>query len=345
LRAICEREEIRQNSLQIVSDDDAEVFELYSNGRLSPVKKYENTELFWDRKGDKHFGPALMTRHRGINILQLHGTRQEVAYQQGALLKDQIQNTAYAYYRGRIDRGIEHSPIVKKFPILEGLIKFFVDIYVNAPFRRRLTREDRRVLKSFAKAGGVSATDMMNIVVLADTAQWLVARSYADLSIMDGFFGAIPGLGCSSFFVPRIKGVDGPMFARNLDYEGAGYYDKNSAVIYVYPDEESGDIPYVNFGTLGNPLGVVTGVNEAGIMLGLHLLTVDDVSRFGRPILSVTEEIMRRAHTLEEAVRIITSVRTFGGTWRIILASQEEDDALMVDVSANSSQAVPWNNH
>ncbi len=307
---------------------------------ISPILSAEEPNYWEDSSGVRHFSRATMEKRHGLWILNLFGNRYEVATQHGHLISDKIDQTAIHYYANRIDRAIEQSPWVKNFPILEGLIKFFVDLDVFDRIKKLMPKEDKQIALQFAQAAGLRSKSILDALVVPDASQWLLAKVFSDRNLLSKAFGTIPGLGCSTFVVPEQNGDTGFIMARNLDYEGAGIFDRNAAVIYVHPDDPR-DIPYINFTTLGMPFGAVTAMNAEGIIVSLHQLMIDLVTRKeGTPIMSLTDELIRRSHNLGEAIEIIRNSK-HTSTWRLIIASTKENQALVVDTSRKDLSIQP----
>ncbi len=278
----------------------------------------------------------------GVWLVSLKGPRNQSSYEHGRLIREIKADTALPYFSDRLHHAIEQSPLSRTFPFLKPIMNAYVEIFHFAPMRNNTPEDFRKLVESFSAGAQYSYKKALNALVLPDVAQYALAKTSLGLSNLIGAFGSLPTLGCTTF---RAESDYGSVMARNLDYEGGGLFDRQAAIYFV-DTEEKNDLRYLSFTTLGMPLGVITGVNEKGIFVSLHQLTVDDVRNYGTPILLTLERIMRRAHNLSDAIEILRKTKHVA-TWRVILHSAEERQTKMVDLGARSftvSNFSEWKN-
>ncbi len=125
----------------------------------------------------------------------------------------------------------------------------------------------------------------------------------------------------------------GLIHARNLDYEGFNLWEKRPTVIYFHPSER-GAQGYMSLTSLGIHTAGITSANDSGLVVVLHQSLVESTSLSNRPVLSVTEKVIRDAHTINEAIQILVSEK-YATSWKIVISSAREDRAVVADVAAN----------
>ena len=273
-----------------------------------------------------------LTSYHGVWVMNLYGSRTEMARQHGQLIKDRIADTALPFFANKIHNAIKQTYIIKDFPALTAPTLAAIDFWVTHPLRRVLPHEDREVMKAFAAGARYPLSDALNAAVVPDVGQWLTTTIFHKNNVLDGAFGEVGTFGCSSFVIP---GTNGFVHARNLDYESYGIFDKNAVVIYFHPDK--GAQTYTSISSLGIHTAGITATNESGITIELHQTFVSAVSRTGTPIISTTERAIREAHTFDEALRILESAK-YAGSWALVVSSARENRAAVVEVSADGAE-------
>jgi isopenicillin-N N-acyltransferase-like protein len=93
------------------------------------------------------------------------------------------------------------------------------------------------------------------------------------------------------------------IIGRNFDFEGPPIFDSDKAVLFFRPSEP-GKLAFASVAWAGM-LGVVTGLNEAGIYASVNALRTDDKGQSGVPVELLLREVMEGAHTLDEAIAIV----------------------------------------
>jgi len=274
-----------------------------------------------------------LSRFEGIWILNLHGTREEMAEQHGVLAKDYIADSALPFFANKIHKSIENTYIAQEFPPFAPVAKWFIDQWVHDPLIQMIPPEDIPHLKAFSKASGYNYRSLLTAMVVPDAGQWLISKIFGKNKVLEGFFKPINGLGCTTFISGEKENENGFIHARNLDYDSYGIFGKNPAVIYFHPEDES-ELSYASFTSLGLHTAGITAFNEAGIAYSLHQTMVDSVSQLGTPILSVNDYMIRHATNLEDAVNFYR-LNDFAGSWAIHISSVKEKKSASIEVSAD----------
>lgn len=111
-----------------------------------------------------------------------------------------------------------------------------------------------------------------------------------------------PMLGCTALAAARGATTNGHLvLGRNFDFEGPELFDREKAVLFFNPQ---GRLGFVSVAWSGM-MGVVTGLNQAGIYVSVNALRSDDKSDAGVPVELLLREVLESAHSLDEALAII----------------------------------------
>jgi hypothetical protein len=115
-----------------------------------------------------------------------------------------------------------------------------------------------------------------------------------------------------------------------MDYPLNGYYDRFPTVVYFRPT--GGDLPYMSFTSAGVHNCGLTACNAAGIFVASHIVPCTDVSTRGVTMLSIADQVVRRARSFDEAV---TRFRAFPAAcgWAYLLVSFGERRMATVEIA------------
>jgi hypothetical protein len=256
----------------------------------------------------------------GVYVLDLHGTREEMMFAHGYFAAKNVKALSpIDYFSAVMDKQLNDK--------FGGLGPSVVGTSVGALLKQRMNVEDEKAFKAFAMGYGQPSAKVFKALYYPDFGEMLAAVMYGKNRTVS----EMPDLGCSTFVVPRSNINPGMLFARNLEFGGVGSFDRYPAVVYLN-STDTNDQPYIQMTALGLP-GTHTAYNKSGIMISLHQLTVNQYSPVGDLILNVVDEIARRAHTLEEAKKIINS-KKFTTPWKLIVASEPQNSGFVAEVTA-----------
>lgn len=111
-----------------------------------------------------------------------------------------------------------------------------------------------------------------------------------------------PLVGCTSFAAWGKMTPQGHLLVgRNFDFNSGDSFDINKIVMRVKPSEGIG---YISVAWAGM-IGVVSGINEAGISVTINAAHSSQEQRVGTPASLVMRDVMQHSATLEDAVDII----------------------------------------
>jgi acyl-CoA:6-aminopenicillanic acid acyl transferase len=265
-------------------------------------------------------------------VLHLAGTQQQMGRQHGTLVREAGGYEPVLEYYPRmpwimlggaeLERGLGRAASKAVGRLLERLL-------------RRLERDRpalyRRRSEAFFEALGQPAGQSRYLLVM-DLLQNLVGVA--------GRFGlgpsrdvaaraAIPA--CSSLAVWGRASAGGTLrHARNFDFPGSGIWERQQTVVFCAPDQ---GLRYGFVTTRGADAPGVTAFNEAGLSLSVHTCFHRDVRFRGAGIVDVGHELIRRAETLEDAVRIARE-RPVASSWSLLVSSARERSAVVLEIGA-----------
>lgn len=111
-----------------------------------------------------------------------------------------------------------------------------------------------------------------------------------------------PMLGCTALTAAGAATRNGHLLiGRNFDFEGPPIFDRDKAVLLFKPP---GKLAFASVAWAGM-VGVVTGLNVAGIYASVNALRSDDKSDHGVPVELLLREVLESAHSLDEAIAIV----------------------------------------
>lgn len=271
---------------------------------------------------------------RPLLVMHLRGTQAEMGHQHGSLLGAHGGHEDVLAYYPRMPQvlmGPSHGgpPALIARPLLGLLL-------------RRLERDRPRDLRdrsrAFFDALGLPRAHARNLFVM-DLLQNVVgtAGRWANLGpsrrLMAG--AAVPA--CSSVAVwGRASEGATLRHARNFDFPGAGLWERWPAVVFCTPEQ---GLRYGFVTTRGADTPGVTGFNEAGLTVTAHTRFHRDVRWSGAGIVDLTHDIVRRAETLDDALKIARE-RPASSTWGIIVSSARERSAVVLEVTASAVEPV-----
>lgn len=116
-------------------------------------------------------------------------------------------------------------------------------------------------------------------------------------------FERSPLLGCTAFGLGPATTEDGhALFARAFDFEAAEMFDRHKVVFVV---REAGKIPFASVAWPGF-VGVVTGMNAEGVALAVHGGRAREPSTTGVPVAFSLREVLDTAKNVDDAIAILS---------------------------------------
>jgi len=232
--------------------------------------------------------PHGWTAMRGVRLVYLAGTPEEIGAQHTALLYDRMAEDEQVLWDGFAEV-VPFAPArALMFDI--GRIRYR-DVAASFPEARR--REIGAEASAFVPdpyAGQLPTYQRM-----------VMLHALYDIALG---FERSPLLGCTAFGLGPEATADGhALFARAFDFEAADVFDTDKAVFLVH---EEGKIPFASVAWPGF-VGVVTGMNAEGVALAVHGGRAREPSTTGVPVAFSLRETLASARDTNEAVAILAA--------------------------------------
>ncbi len=231
-------------------------------------------------------GAGRATRARGVIEAHLSGTPEEIGAQHSTLLYLPMVENERDVWAG-------FSAVVPFAPARAAMFDFgrvrHRNVDKNFP--------DHRRRELAAQAARFSPDPYEGRLPTYERMVFL--HALYDISL--GFEGS-PLLGCSAFGLGGAATVDGhTLVARAFDFDVAEVFDRDKAVFFVKP---AGAIPFASVSWPGL-VGVLTGMNAEGVFVSVNGARAREPETRGVPVVLSLRETLERAHTTEEATRIL----------------------------------------
>jgi len=300
---------------------------MMKSGKRSPVGRGKKTATV---KPDKQApatlilqsGQGSLERRKGINILQLRGTYEEMGRQHAELAREICGDVNLQYFNKIVENLAAHS-----LPPLAGAIGHSLKWVFHQRNHERLGKRMKAHLGAFAEVFGLSAVEAERVFMVPDIIHYLIGRAFPQ-------FATPPS--CSSFFACGDMTDHGQaVIGRNFDFFGRGMWNANNSAIVMHP---TGGQSFCWLGTLGVP-GSAQGFNESGLFIALHSQFTRDVQTAGQPVFKICHDLLADCHTLIEAIRLIQAKPRLCGL-TLFVVDTKKPAAVSVGFSASDLEVV-----
>ena len=291
------------------------------------IRGLAETELV-DEGGVRTFGDAWLRVERDNYVLHLSGAPYEMGYQHGILMADEIAAGVFPVFSDPIG----HNPsFAGKSALLVKLITLYLEMTVYRPIEKHTPPEYLEEIAGIADGAGLSFRDVFVANFLSDLSMAMVpgviTEKAAALGLCEEHVAE-----CSSFVAAGAATADGSLlFGRNTDYSGQGRWGRNQTIFFCEP---TGGLRYVRVSTAGL-IKCNSAMNEAGLVVGGHFMAFDGARPDGVSFTVFENEIMRKARTIDEALRILGETPR-GGCFALMIADGKDGRG----VAAESSPEV-----
>ena len=250
-------------------------------------------------EGGKTYGKGYLEEKDGILVLHLKGSPYEMGYQHGMLTKHLAGKSKEAF--------AEAVPPIKGGRVGEWIVKKYL-FWKLGKMEKYVPEEFIEELKGMADSVTERKVDYREI---------LLYHAMRDIGQV---------LACSSFIaLPQTTKNREPIYGRNFDFLKGNSLP--SLVTFFEPDKGNS---FVSIGWPGM-VGVVSGMNDEGLTVGILTAYSKDVSFDGIPSCFLMRKVLQYANNVEEAKEIIIKSKRTGPN--IILLADEEG-ALIIEYSA-----------
>lgn len=264
-------------------------------------------------------------------VLRLRGTQQDMGAQHGALLR-QVGGweAVQAYYPEMpLQMLLAAGRRGKSERVLAAVLRPVLERGLDALDRNRIP-DLRARSRAFVEALGmpVHTARYLGVMDAFQNVVGLLAR-YKLVPVAQRAQVVMPPA-CSTIMLWGARTEDGRLLhARNFDFPGTGVWEKQPAVVFCTPDE---GLRYGFTTTRGSDVPA-TAFNEAGLTLTAHTRFHQDVTFQGLAITDLCHDIIRRAATLDEAVKVAREHRS-ASSWGVCVSSARERSAVVLEFTA-----------
>lgn len=228
------------------------------------------------------------TAVRGVRVIYLAGSPEEIGAQHTALLYDRMAENERVMWDG-------FAQLVPFAPA--RTLMFDVGRVQHRHMSDNFPAERRREIGAEANA----FTPDPYAGHLPTYQRMVTLHALYDIAL--GFEHS-PLLACTAFGITPEQSADGhAFFARAFDFEAAEVFDADKAVFIVHED---GHIPFASVAWPGF-VGVVTGMNAEGVAVAVHGGRARDTSTTGMPVPFSLRHVLETARTTDEAVALLRS--------------------------------------
>jgi len=267
-------------------------------------------------------GQGSLEQRKGIYLLQLRGSYEEMGRQHAELAKEVCGDVALQYFNRIIENLAAHS-----LPPAAGAIGQSLKWLFHKRNRHRLGRRMSAHLAAFAEVFDLPASAAERIYLVPDIIHFLIGRLFPQFAVPPS---------CSAFFARgSMTGRGRVLLGRNFDFFGRGVWNTNNAAIVMHP---TGAQSYCWLGALGVP-GSAQGFNAGGLFIALHTQFTRDVQTAGQPVFKICHDILADCRTLDDAIRLIRAQPRLCGLTLFIVDSRRRE-AAAVGFSANHLEIV-----
>lgn len=251
-----------------------------------------------------------LTNQPHIKLLRLSGDGYERGYRFG--------RTFPAEWRRATDELEDHAVrLVRDYVKAKFLAKFVVRQYAAI------------VANNFNASGSTAnmpAEYRAYVQGIADGAGFDAARLLRNIALV-----MLSDASCSAFVAYGPATDDGRLLQmRNLDWGKADLPAAQATVLLLH--EPPGRQRWLSIGFVGL-VGSISGINESGIAISEIGAGSNDKTQDGMPMPILLEDVLARAHTLDEAVAIIREAPGTGG-YNYMLGSARERRGVAIEKTA-----------
>jgi predicted choloylglycine hydrolase len=137
-------------------------------------------------------------------------------------------------------------------------------------------------------------------------------------------------VGCTSFAANRKSGDSSLIIGRNFDFYINDKFAKNKIVAFVNP-EKGHKFMYITWASM---IGVVSGMNDAGLTITINAAKSDIPTAAATPISILAREILQYAGNIREAI-VIAEKREIFVSESLLIGSAADNNAVIIEKSPN----------
>jgi hypothetical protein len=266
------------------------------------------------------------TPHGDLLFLNVRGSFSEMAAELGRRMTDQIHQGAVPFFSTYLEQVLrKNSPVAR----LSNVLRWATHKWVTRRLEKNLPADFYDAVCALSHTSGVALETLLKAYLMPESFLWLLGTYHNKMGTgRSAGLGAPPSFGCTSAVV-RSPMSPTMLHGRNFDYFGVEHWDKHASVVFYHPDDGLDYVAVSSAGILG---GGITGMNAAGLTLVVHQHFVDEFDLDGIPVGYAGDQVMRHAHTLEEAVAILRDHPPVAG-WTYVMTEGDTGRAAIYEVA------------
>ncbi len=265
------------------------------------------------------------TPYGELYFLNLHGSRVEMARQQGERFKDIANLGVIPFFRGYLEGVLSNSPVKR----VAGVVDWATGAVIGERLKRNVPQEFAEAIGAFAEAAGLPERDIYQAYLMPETFLFILSTYHRILGteVATGL-GAPPMFGCTSAITVPPKS-NTTLHGRNFDYFGVDAWDRYPTVVFHHPDQGH---DYVSMSTAGLIGGGITSMNSAGLTLAVHQHHPNDYDLDGVPVGIAGDYAIQHASNIDEAVEIVKDFPPCAG-WTYVMTEGDTGRAAIYEVA------------
>ncbi|MGM0556794.1 MAG: C45 family autoproteolytic acyltransferase/hydrolase [Myxococcota bacterium] len=268
---------------------------------------------------------TVSTPYGDILFLNVFGSYREMGDQMGTRMGDDIRSGPVPFFATYLEHVLQNSPVGK----VSEILRWATHKWITGRLEKNLPPDFYEAVRAMSAASGLSTETFLKAYLMPEGFLWLVGKFHQLTGSGRAHgLGAPPVCGCTSAILSREDGPS-PLHGRNFDYFGINYWDTSTTVGFYHPDD---GMDYVGVGAAGIFGGGITGMNSAGLTLTVHQHFVDSFDLDGIPVGYAGDQVLRRAHSIEEAVSILRTYPPVAG-WTYVMTEGDTGRSAIYEVA------------